>query len=529
MRIRSLRLVNWRNHKETEVQLEPISVFVGRNGAGKSSIAAGIDFLFRGKTVWTEGQGLEALVRNGSGSAEVAADIEGVGKIVRSIPHELRVEGVKARAISKHQEALYQALGGVNEAEVAAAMSGDRLTDETARTGAMIAARLGLWFEKGHIKTLAAEWVRKHKGDHEEAGLAIRLIEREEDNPLDVSGGVEVLERLETALRAERMVYNRILRRGEPERLNIQAAPHEEIERKKKQLEDLERRLAGLSRTAIDDARGNAAALQARSIALDSTIKRLSGADGSCPLAPDRIKCPLERSYLQELIESLKADQHRVEEELKAVRFEIGLLESEYKAQRSEIEGEIKKLESELARLELSKWAISEWEKYREALAMSKALDLVIEAVSEKGFLVDILAERLPALAEEVNEWLGVLTDGRYRVAFRWDKGMQIDIEAAGRTTPLRFLSESEQKRVGIVLQAILAKLSGLRFIMIDEADDLDPGNRAALVSLLRSLLVAGVIDQAIVLSTLGDIAPKNPGIPGVGVYLVETGTVTRL
>lgn len=533
MRIQRLRLVNWRNHKETEIELEPISVFVGRNGAGKSSIAAGIDFLLRGKTEWTEGQGLDALVRNNAGAAEVAADIEGVGRVVRSIPHELRVDGVKAKAIGKHQEALYAALGGITEAEVAAAVSGRRLTDETARAGAMIAARLGLHFEQGQIKQAAAEWIRKHRGDHEAAEAALRLIDRQDNNPLDVSGGVEVLEKIETALRAERTAYNRIVRRGEPDKLGVVEASPAEIEQRKQVLAELEKRRAELSRDEIEAAKARMIEAEAKGKALKETIDRLEGADGSCPLAPDRIKCPLERAYLQDLVTSLKAERDRVSEEWKAARVQADLLESEYSARCTEIESEIGRIRAEIAGLESANRALEEWKKrvseYSEARTASKALDLIIEAVSEKGFLADMLAERLPGLMEQVNGWLQVLTEGKYRVAFRWEKGMQVDIEAAGRTTPLRLLSESEQKRVGIVLQAILAKLSGIRFIMVDEADELDPDNRAALVQMIRGLLEAGVVDQAIILSTIGDIRPRDPGIPGVGVYLVEGGMVSRL
>lgn len=532
MRIKEIEVKNWRTYGEARVELEPVSVFVGRNNSGKSSLAGAVEFALTGKTQWTEGQGLESLIRNNAGAAQVALEIEGVGRVTRSIPHELKVQGVRAKAIGKHQEALFDKLGGVNEAEVRAAMSGRRLTEGTERVGSMLAARLGLQFGKGEIKKQARAWIERHKKDHEAATFALRLIDRKDENPLDIEGGVEALEKAEKDLRAERTAVNRIVRKGEPEEPTRDESLGD-IGTKRLALQEAERRRAKLDRSAIENAKARLSEIVGRGVSLKNTIDRLSGADGACPLAPDRIKCPLEASYLDQLVEALKAERAQLAEEYESVKAEVDRLEAAFKSESEAIEKEIAALRDEISAIEAEDRAWDQWQDAYKAWESAKqdsaALDLVIEAVSDRGFLADLLEERLPELTAQVNEWLATLTDGAYRVAFRWEKGMQIDVEASGRTTPLGLLSESEQKRVGIVLQAILAKLSGVRFVMVDEADELDPHNRAALTNLLLDLREKGVIEQAIVLSTLGDIVPHDPGIPGVGVYMIEEGSIRRL
>ena len=59
----------------------------------------------------------------------------------------------------------------------------------------------------------------------------------------------------------------------------------------------------------------------------------------------------------------------------------------------------------------------------------------------------------------------------------------KLDIELSG--APFITLSKSTKFRVGVAFQYALAKLAGARLLMIDEADILDPINRAALLNFL--------------------------------------------
>ena len=75
----------------------------------------------------------------------------------------------------------------------------------------------------------------------------------------------------------------------------------------------------------------------------------------------------------------------------------------------------------------------------------------------------------------------------------------------------LKHLSESERFRFSVAFQIALAKVTGLRFAVIDRADVLDKGRR----KLLTGLLLNSGLDQAIVLAT-SDEAPPLVALRGV-------------
>ncbi len=75
----------------------------------------------------------------------------------------------------------------------------------------------------------------------------------------------------------------------------------------------------------------------------------------------------------------------------------------------------------------------------------------------------------------------------------------------SGFSFSLRHLSESERFRFGVAFQIALAKITGLRFVVIDRADVLDKEKR----KMLTTLLVNSDLDQAIVLATSEEAAPS--------------------
>ncbi len=69
----------------------------------------------------------------------------------------------------------------------------------------------------------------------------------------------------------------------------------------------------------------------------------------------------------------------------------------------------------------------------------------------------------------------------------------------------LKYLSESEQFRFGVAFQIALAMVTGLRFVVIDEADVLDKERR----KILTGLLVNSELEQAIILATSEEAPPS--------------------
>lgn len=77
MKIVKLALSNFRSHEKTELDLDRFNFIVGANGAGKSSIAQAIEWLFTGICDVTDqgGKGADDLVRRGQKDCSVSAAI----------------------------------------------------------------------------------------------------------------------------------------------------------------------------------------------------------------------------------------------------------------------------------------------------------------------------------------------------------------------------------------------------------------------------------------------------------------------
>ena len=78
MIFRSLRIENLLSYEETEVKLEPLTVFRGLNGSGKSTIVSALQSLCCGTADATDdrGAGIRDLIRAGTEKASVLAEIE---------------------------------------------------------------------------------------------------------------------------------------------------------------------------------------------------------------------------------------------------------------------------------------------------------------------------------------------------------------------------------------------------------------------------------------------------------------------
>ncbi|MCK9570770.1 hypothetical protein M0R72_17605, partial [Candidatus Pacearchaeota archaeon] len=120
----------------------------------------------------------------------------------------------------------------------------------------------------------------------------------------------------------------------------------------------------------------------------------------------------------------------------------------------------------------------------------------------------------------QANARLSALTGGRYQLHIEVDPDFQIIVDHDGVSSPLGLLSSSEQQRVGIILQDAIVRLSGLRFLIVDEADKLDPENRALLTEYL--LDIADEYDQIVVLATIGTDGVHRPDPPIDGLALCE-------
>lgn len=138
-----------------------------------------------------------------------------------------------------------------------------------------------------------------------------------------------------------------------------------------------------------------------------------------------------------------------------------------------------------------------------------------------------LLARRAAPILERINEQLGRMAP-EYSVAIRIEKGLALDVLRQGVEGPLPIenLSSSERLRVGIAFAFALAMISGLRVLVIDNADTLDRYNLDQLTASINAMTEAGV-ESVVIILTRGE--PRTLTTPSVGSYWIERGTAEEV
>ena len=163
-------------------------------------------------------------------------------------------------------------------------------------------------------------------------------------------------------------------------------------------------------------------------------------------------------------------------------------------------------------------------ERLVRARAEVEALEVLVEAFGPKGIRAKLLDEVIEKLQARADERMQLLTGGKYRVKFAMPEFAPV-VEKDG--VPVRKLSTGERLLLGVVMQDVLAGLAGLRVLVVDDANHFDQQNKNALMRML--LKVREDYDTVMVFSALGEVAPRDPGIPGVAVWYVNDGQVSRV
>jgi exonuclease SbcC len=181
-------------------------------------------------------------------------------------------------------------------------------------------------------------------------------------------------------------------------------------------------------------------------------------------------------------------------------------------------------------RLEGAQEVYAEQISKREKLtAEAEVLDALVKVLSPKGRPGKILSETIGPIETRANEKLQEMTGGRYQLHIQVDPDFLILVDHDGIQTDLEGLSTSEKWRVGLVLQDAIAQLSGLKFLLIDSADILDPANRVLFTEAL--LEMAPDYDQIIVFATIdtGGVHPPEEPIEDLGLYLLQDGQLEEV
>lgn len=652
MKINTLRLANFRNHGQSDLNLDKLNFFVGHNNAGKSSLLAAIEWGLTGKCMWTDkaGRGAADLVRQGEKQASVALEVEGMGGILRTMPpHSLQVG--RSAGVIEGQAAILNHLQTDEDNLRIALNAAAFLSLSQAEQRSFLFGAYGLNFTAELVAGQLVSWLTSN-GHSEET--AAKLAEQAKAwYPANMTGGPEVLDvmekrakelrrdlkkdkqRTETALEDLTMTIQGLGQRAGTDQLpemkdtlvklrarrdellkqsggkdvqarreklqsGIQAlvekitgvrAKGQELVAQLKDLgEPVEDTLADQIKTLhsrMNAHRNQASAVESRLKTLTEAAQALVAANRRCPLAPGVIQCALTAKQVEKILANISQEQNAAKEELTRIEAwtqetatELSALEK--KQQDNQIrakqyvllQGEIKTqrvlldqftadkaaLEQELASLPKTEFDqaanltdhISHLDKQIQAVetevnklketaklnhrlqelkdevksltAEISDLETLVKALGPEGLRKKLLAGILGDFLGRVNDRLAKLTDGAYQISLAEDIFCRAN---GGPLLPIKLLSKSEQLRVGIAISEALSAKAGLRFLAIDEADMLDQGNRDLLTGLLLDLTEE--YDQILVCTTVGDVQPQNPNLPGVKMFWVEEGKVQEV
>ncbi|MDF9408197.1 AAA family ATPase [Pelotomaculum isophthalicicum JI] len=393
MKINRLYLQNFRSHRESDISLDRVNFFLGKNNAGKTSLLAALEWGLTGRCYWTDkaGRGAGDLIKTGAKSATVLADLAGAGLAVRTMnPNGFTFDGETAAQAA--QAKLYAALQ-TNEGDLQAALNVSAfLAMSPSEQKTYLFNVLDLRWDIDIVLAALREWAnRSGHGEKIErlehlvrplyppkvqAGPEVldaiekklrdlrrdtkrdlqRIRAAQEENPVsnpapDVTLE-EVLAQL-AELRAERdniltMLADR--KRSEDRRKTLQAN-YEAVRGRLSQITDALAGLAGQApvkpfavpdRAVLDGAAALVAKRQAGVVSLEAewrTLKAaldaLSKAGSRCPLAPDHITCAMTTAKRIKLLEDLAAQADAKAAAVEQARLELDQARRENERQKT--------------------------------------------------------------------------------------------------------------------------------------------------------------------------------------------------
>lgn len=142
---------------------------------------------------------------------------------------------------------------------------------------------------------------------------------------------------------------------------------------------------------------------------------------------------------------------------------------------------------------------------------------LIAEALSPSGIPGEIVGGALNAVNDRLREHA---TDTGWMQAAI---GADMEITAGGRR--YRSLSKSEKWRTDAMLAETIAHLSGMRMLVLDEFDIIEPGDRGTVLNWLDDLAQAREIDTVILAGTLKS-SPSLPDHPHITPVRIDGGDV---
>jgi hypothetical protein len=186
------------------------------------------------------------------------------------------------------------------------------------------------------------------------------------------------------------------------------------------------------------------------------------------------------------------------------------------KADRAALQGRISVAAGHAAAVEAAKKKTADAAKHHADVA---AWTVVADALAPDGIPGDLLKEALKpvndGLAEEAE------ATGWRQICISQD----MEITAGGRAYAL--LSESEKWRADAMIAVTVARLSGIKILMLDRVDVLDLPGRSQLLGWVHTLVTGGEIDTALLFATLKALPAKLPA--SMAAHWVADGALVEM
>lgn len=577
MKITQLDLTAFRSYLGTTLNMDaPRVLIAGLNGSGKTSIRDGIKWAFLGHCAGTDGRGAgaEVLIPNGEKAAEVAVQIAGIGRAVRSYGSAGGSFTVDAfTGTSAVQQQALQIKLDTTPAYLDAVLDTEAFLNlGHADAKAMVLSLLGVKIQIDGKDLTLDELDAKYKQAFEDRKLAKKTLsgsvvpaKPEAANMPAVSAIEEQLGKLRTALGALQKATGSVSGKrsaleAEQGRITValNAPPRED---RSVQIVGLKDQLASLEAHVAPPMEAPKKGDPQRVIFLQEQVDKLKVHSPKAGCVLDRsVPCKTTMSAFGFRVDALekelkeigppqeKTAQASTQSPLTTLRTQIADLEAqeqarlsdlkvraEAQARRQAIQQELETLPStatqdadiaslqgrigkgeELLRTARAHWqAVADYDKRgkEHAAQMTEVarLEALCEQLGPNGVRVQALADAMGKFEKAVNP---------YVAAFDWNISFAVDpweVFANGR--PVETYSRSEQFRIGIAFQLGIAQLSGLNFACVDEIDMLDTANRAA----VTKMLLQAPLDQVIVLGTREETQPLPQNVPGLLSYRLKT------
>jgi len=237
-----------------------------------------------------------------------------------------------------------------------------------------------------------------------------------------------------------------------------------------------------------------------------------------------------EISECQDLIERHKELKQRIRDlnnKKQDIEQALTFLDEGKVRQSQAIRERIALLEAELERQQ-DLLTLARNEEKRKALEEKrKKLEILTQAFSPKGIMADLLTGACATLNRHLAEAMERISGARFSLETSINETMDFYLKQAGHRTAVELASSSERFRAGIVTQYVLSNLTGLRFMLIDGLDILDQQNKGFFFDFIQE--VKGEFDTILVFCTIGQYAPRNPGLPDTDFWMLRHGQVMRI